>query len=141
MQLKVKKLIDDAIIPKFALSGDAGLDIYSISDYCIEPWTFCAVDTGIAMEIPVGYVGLVWDKSGVAIKNGIKILGGVVDASYRGEIKIGLVNLSDKNYVINKGDKVAQMLIQKFESPEIIEATELSDSERGAGAFGSTGKK
>lgn len=99
-----------------------------------------AVRTGISLEIPEGYVGLIWDKSGIAIKEGIKTLGGVIDAGYRGEILIGVINLGNKDYVFDVGHKVAQILIQKIENFEIIESQELSDTSRGQSGFGSTGK-
>jgi dUTP pyrophosphatase len=138
--LKVKKLNPDAKLPSYAHHGDAGLDLYSAEDKTIKPNERAIVKTGIAMEIPHGYAGLVWDKSGIALKGGLKVLGGVIDCSYRGESLVAVVNLSDKNYEVKKGEKVAQMLIQKVEHMDILEATELSDTTRGAGGFGSTGK-
>jgi dUTP pyrophosphatase len=98
------------------------------------------VPTGIAMEIPEGYVGLIWDKSGLSIKNGIKTLGGVIDSTYRGEVLVGMINLSDADYTFLKGHKVAQMVIQKKEFVDFEEVSELSDTVRGEGGFGSTGK-
>ena len=98
-----------------------------------------AVRTGIAMEIPEGFVGLIWDKSSIGSK-GIKTLGGVIDAGYRGEIQVMVTNLGDTAYTFEHGHKVAQMIIQKVEFPEIVEVSELSESLRGEGAFGSTGK-
>ena len=91
------------------------------------------------MELPEGFVGLVWDKSGLAIKNGIKTMAGVIDSGYRGEIGIVLANLSDQDFKIEKGQKIAQMLIQKVEWAEIEEVKELSKTKRGDGGFGSTG--
>ena len=99
-----------------------------------------AVRTGIAAQIPEGYVGLVWDKSGIAIKEGIKTLGGVIDSGYRGEILVGMINLGDKDYVFETGHKLAQLLIQKVEHIEVVEVRELSETPRGKGGFGSTGK-
>ena len=140
MQLKIKKLIEDAIIPKYATKDDAGMDLFSIENVELEPMQRAQVGTGIAMEIPEGHVGLIWDKSGLSHKFGIKTLGGVVDSGYRGEIKVGVINLGKEKYIFEKGHKVAQMIIQKKETPEIVEATELNNSERGEGGFGSTGK-
>jgi len=140
MQLKIKKLIEDAIIPKYATKDDAGMDLFAIENVELEPMQRAQIGTGIAMEIPEGHVGLIWDKSGLSHKFGIKTLGGVVDSGYRGEIKIGVINLGKEKYVFEKGHKVAQMIIQKKETPEIVEATELNNSERGEGGFGSTGK-
>jgi len=140
MQLKIKKLVEYAIIPKYATKDDAGMDLFAIENIELEPMQRAQIGTGIAMEIPEGHVGLIWDKSGLSHKFGIKTLGGVVDSGYRGEIKIGVINLGKEKYVFEKGHKVAQMIIQKKETPEIIEATELNNSERGEGGFGSTGK-
>lgn len=140
MILKVKKTDAAAKLPARATSGDAGLDLYSVEDIAIEPGDRLVVKTGIAMEIPFGYAGLVWDKSGLAAKKGLKTMGGVIDAGYRGEIQVVLANLGNEPHAIAVGDKIAQLLIQKVELPEVSEAAELSDSERGDGGFGSTGK-
>jgi len=139
MKIEIKKINPEAKTPIYTLKNDAGMELYSVQDLTVEPGKILTCETGITMAIPVGYVGLIWDKSGVAFKGGIKTMGGVIDSSYRGEIKIILTNLSDKAYVINKGDKVAQMLIQKVESPDIEEVEVLDDTERGEGGFGSTG--
>ena len=140
MKLKIKKLHADAVMPKYATQDDAGMDLFSIEDVVVEPMERKQIGTGIAMEIPEGFVGLVWDKSGLSHKFGLKTMGGVIDSGYRGEIKVGIINLGKEKYVFEKGHKVAQMIIQKKETPEIEEVNELSDSERGTGAFGSTGK-
>lgn len=128
-------------MPSYANIGDAGMDFYSVVDVSILPNEIIACDTGIVMAIPIGYVGLIWDKGGVAFRGGIKTMGGVVDSSYRGEVKVILKNLSDEKYIIKKGDKIAQMLIQEVEIPEIEEVQELDDTKRGEGRFGSTGIK
>jgi dUTP pyrophosphatase len=140
MKLKIKKLHPDAVIPKYAHFDDAGFDLFAIEDTVIKVNERVPVKTGIAMEIPTGYVGLIWDKSGISVKEGIKTLAGVVDSTYRGEALVAVINLSDKDYVFEKGHKVAQMIIQKKETVEFEEVTELSDTSRGAGGFGSTGK-
>lgn len=140
MKVKVKKVDPKAILPSYAHPGDAGMDIFALEQTILKPGEQKAVRTGISMEIPDGCVGLVWDKSGLAIREGLKTLGGVVDAGYRGEIMIGMINLSKKDYVLEAGHKVAQMLIQKIERPTVEEAAELSDTSRGQGGFGSTGK-
>ena len=141
MKVKIKKMHKDAVVPKYAHEGDAGVDFFAITKHSLKSGERCLVGTGIAMEIPEGYVGLIWDKSGLSAKHGIKVMGGVVDAGYRGEVKVCLFNLSGKEFNIEKGDKIAQMLIQKIENPEIEEAEILSDSERGAAGHGSTGRK
>ena len=92
------------------------------------------------MEIPEGYVGLCWDKSGLSMKNGIKVLAGVIDAGFRGELVMGVINLGKEEYTFEKGHKVMQMLVQPVEIVDIKEAEELSDTSRGLGGFGSTGK-
>lgn len=140
MQIKIKKLNSDAVLPSYAHVGDAGLDMYSNENILIQPGESVKVKTGISVEIPDGFVGLVWDRSGLSINHKIKTLGGVIDSGYRGESLIGLINLSDEPYTIEKGHKVAQMLIQKIEIADIVEVNELTDTSRGAGGFGSTGK-
>lgn len=139
MKIQIKKINPEARIPIYAIKNDAGIELYSVEDLIVEPGKILTCGTGIAMAIPAGYVGLIWDKSGVAFNGGIKTMGGVIDSSYRGEIKVILTNLSNKDYVINRGDKVAQMLIQKVEKADIEEVEVLDDTERGEGRFGSTG--
>jgi dUTP pyrophosphatase len=138
--IKVKKIHPDAKLPSYAHTGDAGFDLFAPQDVSLAPGERMGIPSGIAMEVPDGYVGLIWDKSGLSIKNGLKILGGVLDSGFRGEIIIGVMNLSREAYMFEKGHKIAQMLIQKVERPEIIEIDELTETERGAGGFGSTGK-
>jgi len=140
MQLKIKKLHPDAIVPTYAHPGDAGMDLYSVEEVCVLAGKRASIKTGVAFEIPHGYVGLIWEKSGLSHKHGLKTFGGVIDAGYRGDITISLINLSDQDYVFEKGHKVAQILIQKVERPEIVEVSELSNTARGEGGFGSTGK-
>lgn len=140
MKLKVKKMDSRAKLPQFAHLHDAGMDLSANKEIILKSGEFLAVPTGVAMEIPEGFVGLIWDKSGLAINNGLKVLGGVIDAGYRGEVKVGMINLSNKEYKIEKGHKVAQMLIQKIEISKIIEIKELSQTTRGISGFGSTGK-
>jgi dUTP pyrophosphatase len=140
MELHIKKLHPDAKLPTYAHPGDAGMDLYTYEDTHIPAHGRVLVPSGIAMAIPDGYVGLVWDKSGVSYKAGLKVIGGVADAGYRGQIFVGILNTTDEEYVFEKGDKVAQMLIQKVERPDIIEVNELDETSRGDRAFGSTGK-
>ena len=115
------------------------MDLYALEDTVLPVGRRISVPTGIAMAIPVGYVGLIWEKSGLAFRHGIKTFGGVIDAGYRGEVMVGLINTSNTEYVFKKGDKITQMLIQKVEQPVLKEVLELSDTERGNGGFGSTG--
>ncbi len=139
MNISVKKLNPDAKIPVFAHPGDAGMDLFSVEDLILKPGDRHSVATGLAIKIPDGYVGLIWDKGGPSHKYGIKTLGGVGDSGYRGEYLVGLVNLSQENFEIQKGQKIAQLLIQKVERPTIEEVEELEESTRGDGRFGSTG--
>lgn len=140
MKLKIKKLHEDAKVPHYAHHDDAGFDLFSIQDIVLKKGERAMIPTGIAMEIPEGHVGLVWDKSGLAMKHGIKTIGGVVDSQYRGEIIIGVINLSKEDYKFEKGHKLAQMIIQKKEFVDFEEVKELSDTVRGDGGFGSSGK-
>jgi dUTP pyrophosphatase len=139
MKLEVKKLDSEAKLPTRAHSDDAGLDLYAVEKYTLQAGERRAVQTGIAVAIPSGYVGLIWDKSGLAAKAGLKTMGGVIDAAYRGEILVIVANLSDAQCIIEKGTKVAQLLIQKVELPEVCEVLELDDTVRGVNGFGSTG--
>lgn len=140
MQLKIKKLRDDAKLPSYAHHGDAGFDLYIPDDLTIEPGARLSIPLGLAMEIPDGHTGLLLDKSGLSHKHGLKSFGGVIDAGYRGEFHVGIMNLSDKAYSFSKGDKIIQMLIMPVVHADIVEAGELSESQRGTGAFGSSGK-
>ena len=140
MKLRIKKLHPDAVIPKYAHDNDAGFDLYTVEQFELEPGERKSVPLGLALEIPDGYVGLMWDKSGLSHKYGIKSFGGVVDSGYRGEIHAGIMNLSDKFFSFEKGQKIAQLLIQKVERVDFEEVQELSDTDRGTGGFGSSGK-
>lgn len=139
MAIKIKRLTPDAIIPNYANPHDAGMDLYTRETVTLQPDERKLISTGIAMAIPPGYVGLIWDKSGIAGKYGIKTMAGVIDSGYRGEIKIVLHNLSKHSYTFDKGTKVAQMLIQAVEQKQIMEVEKLDDTTRGEGGFGSTG--
>lgn len=141
MTLKIKKLAADAILPKYANPYDAGMDLYALETVTLQPNERQSISTGIAMAIPPGYVGLIWDKSGIAGKHGLKTMAGVIDAGYRGEIKIVVHNFSSQSYTFEKGTKVAQMLIQAVEQKQIVEVEELDDTTRGEGGFGSTGER
>lgn len=139
MEIKVKKLHKDARLPEYAHTTDAGMDFFALEDTVVPTQGHVMVPTGIAMTIPDGYAGLVWPKSGLAVKYGIVTLAGVIDSGYRGEIRIVIASTLGKEYVIHAGDKVAQMLIQKVTHPKLIESDVLDDTLRGEGGFGSTG--
>lgn len=136
--IKLTKLSETAKIPSYAHEGDAGLDLFSNERVVLKPLATCAVKTGIKIELPKGFAALVWDKSGLAL-NGIKTIGGVVDSGYRGEVKVAVINLSNKTVYIEKGQKIAQMLIQKVENAKIAFSNKLSLTSRGENGFGSTG--
>lgn len=136
--IEVERLSDSAKLPTRAHATDAGLDLYSDRDLILHPGERLLIETGIRMAIPKGFVGLIWDKSGVS-SHGVKTLGGVIDASFRGEIKVGLINLSRDIYQINRGQKIAQILIQKVALPKVRETKLSIDTERGQCSYGSTG--
>lgn len=140
MELKVSKLNSQAVLPNYSYEDDAGFDLYSIEDVTLNPFERFQIKTGISMQIPKGYVGLIWDKSGISHKAGMKTLGGVIDSGYRGEVMVGIVNLSNEIYTFKKGEKVAQMIIQKKETCNIVEVKELEETDRGEKGFGSSGK-
>jgi len=138
MKLKVKRIHKEAKLPTYGLQGDAGMDLFSAEDILLEKGKAIPVPTGIQVAVPEGHVGLVWDKSGISLK-GVHRLAGVIDSGYRGEIKVVMINLGEEPFVINKGKKIAQMLIQPVLSVEIEETRDLGDTIRGGGGFGSTG--
>ena len=140
MILKIKKLHKDAKVPKYAHHDDAGFDLFTTDDVIIKKGERFLIQTGLAMEIPEGFVGLVWDKSGLSVKHGIKTIAGVVDSTYRGEVLVAVMNLGESDYHFQKGHKVAQMIIQRKETADFEEVDELSTTVRGDGKLGSTGK-
>ncbi|MBS3079025.1 dUTP diphosphatase [Candidatus Pacearchaeota archaeon] len=139
MPVKIKKLHADAKIPLVGSEHAAGFDLYSCEDYELQVGETHAVATGIAIEVPVGKVLFIWDRSGMGFK-GIHRFAGVIDSDYRGELKIVLCNHSKNPYKIIKGDRIAQGVIQDYYIPEFEEVEELSSTDRGIGGFGSTGK-
>ncbi len=142
LEILVTKLDKDAVIPTYAKKGDAGADLYSISDLVLAPGERALVRTGIAIALPDGYVGLVHPRSGLGLKNGISVVNtpGTIDSGYRGEIGVVLINHDlTNNFQVKKGDRIAQLLIQKVETANFKIVNELPDSERSAGGYGSTG--
>ena len=139
MEIKIKKLQPDAIIPSYAHPGDVGMDLYSREDYTIEPNTGHLFDIGIAMEFDEGYGAIVMDKGSVA-KASVGTLGGVFDAGYRGTYMIHLFNHGKEPFAVQKGQKIAQIVVLPVMIPTLTEVDELNDSARGEGRFGSTGK-
>lgn len=145
MNIKVKKLKPDATVPTMGSKFAAGADLYSAedADVVIEPSETKFIGTGLAMEIPEGYVGLVYARSGLACKRGLAPANkvGVVDSDYRGEIQVALHNHGKEAQTVEKGERIAQMVIAPYLSVNYEEADELSETERGEGGFGSTGRK
>ena len=139
-KIKVVRVHDEARLPQYAHDGDAAFDLFSTKTMVFRSGTAHSVPTGIKLEIPNGYAGLIWAKTGLAIKHGLKVLGVVIDSGYRGEVMVGMTNLTDNEYSLEKGEKIAQMIIQKVEQAVIEEVEELSETKRGEGGFGSTGK-
>lgn len=147
--MKVKfKLLENGRkewLPKYMSKQAAGADLYNVesSDVLLEPGSRFAFSTGFAMELPVGYEAQIRPRSGLAIKSGVTVVNapGTIDADYRGPVKVALVNTSTQNVVIKPGDRIAQMVIAKVEQPEFEIVDDLTDTERGAGGFGSTGSR
>lgn len=141
MKLKIKKINPEAILPNYAHPGDVGLDVRSLEDYDLKPGERKIFDLGFAMEFEDGYAAIVKDKGSLPKNAGLHTMGGVFDAGYRGEYNVNLINLGQETYHIEKGDKIAQIIIYPVEIAEIEESEELSQTSRGEGRFGSTGKK
>ncbi len=143
MKIKIKKIHSDAIIPKYAHKGDSGMDVYSIEEFKLKTLERKLVKTGLSFEIPIGYEIQTRPKSGLAIKYGITIVNapGTIDSCYRGELGIILMNTDKETYLIKKGEKIAQIVLQKVEEMEFIETENLDSTSRGDKGFGSTGQK
>ena len=143
VQVLITRLDPDLPLPRYAKGGDAGADIVSRIDISLAPGERALVPTGIAIALPDGYVALVHPRSGLAIKHGVTMVNapGTVDAGYRGELQIILIN-HDKSEPVSfkRGDRIAQLVIQKVERAEFIEVQDLPGSGRGTGGFGSTGR-
>jgi dUTP pyrophosphatase len=145
MQIKVKKLNENAVMPSYATEFSAGADLYALTDVDIkiEVGETKLIHTGISMAIPENCVGLIYARSGLATKRGLapKNKVGVIDSDYRGEIMVALFNQSNEVQVINNGERIAQIVITPYIKGEFSESDELEETARGAGGFGSTGTK
>lgn len=139
-KVQVKRIHPDAKLPAYAYAGDAGMDLFTVEGYTLKPGERHVFSTGIAMKIPEGFVALVWDKSGLSHKAGMKVFGGVLDSNYTGEYLIGLMNLSSEPHEFKKGDKIAQVLIQPVATATMEEVNELPETNRGEKRHGSSGK-
>ena len=143
MKLQVKVLDNELPLPRYATPGDAGLDLYSAETISLKPGERMAVPTGIAIALPPGHAGFVHARSGRALKEGLALANapGLIDEGYRGEVKVIVVNLDPSSSIdIRRGDKIAQLVIQKVGTFEIEEVDVLPDSVRGEAGFGSTGR-
>lgn len=141
MKVRVKKIHKDAKIPSYAHLGDSGMDLYSVEGATIEPGERKMVGTGLRISVPKGFEAQIRPKSGLAANFGVTVLNtpGTIDSSYRGEIRIIVVNLGKEAYKVEKGKKIAQMVIAKVEEAEVEETDELDETTRNNGGFGSTG--
>lgn len=145
MKVYIKKLNEKAVVPAYGSEYAAGADLYACIDKDIEilPHTTAVIPTGLALELPVGYAGLIYARSGLATKKGLAPANkvGVVDCDYRGEVKVALHNHSETVQTVSVGERVAQLVIAPYICADFEEKDELSDTVRGAGGFGSTGSK
>jgi dUTP pyrophosphatase len=142
MSLRIARLDERARLPTRAHDADAGLDLYALEDAVLAPGERASVPTGIAVEIAPGQAGLVLPRSGLAARHGISVVNapGLIDAGYRGEVRVLLLNTDrEQPFEITSGDRIAQLVLVRVELPELVEVDSLSDTERGAGGFGSSG--
>ena len=142
LEIQVQQLDPDLPLPSYAHAGDAGADLHSAADLELAPGERALVPTGLALALPEGYVGLVHPRSGLAARHGISIVNapGTIDAGYRGEIKVCLVNTDRHSpFTVRRGDRIAQLVIQRVEVAQFVVAETLTDTTRGAGGYGSTG--
>lgn len=139
--VRFKRLDPDATLPRYSHPGDAGLDLAANEAREVAPGERAAVATGLAVAIPHGWVGLVHPRSGLALRHGLTVVNapGTIDAGYRGEVKVLLVNLGDEPVRVERGDRIAQLVVQQVGHVHVAEVAELPGSERGSGGFGSTG--
>jgi dUTP pyrophosphatase len=142
MSLKVRRLDARARLPTRAYPGDAGLDLYALEEAVLEPGARASIRTGVAVEIPDGRAGLVLPRSGLAAKHGIALVNapGLIDAGYRGEVRVLLLNTDRAQpFTVAGGERIAQLVLVRIDTPEVVEVDELAVTERGAGGFGSSG--
>lgn len=141
MTLSFKRVHPDAVLPAYAHPSDAGMDIRSIEELTIPVGKRALVHTGLVVNLPPAYEAQVRPRSGLALKAGVTVLNtpGTIDAGYRGEIGVILINLGESDFAIKKGDRIAQLVIAPVTQPIVVEATEIDETDRGAGGFGSTG--
>jgi dUTP pyrophosphatase len=141
MVLRFRRIHPDAVLPAYAHPSDAGMDVRSVDDLVITPGRRALVHTGLVMALPPMYEAQVRPRSGLALKNGITVLNtpGTIDSGYRGEVGVILANFGEEDFVVRKGDKIAQIVIAPVTQPVIEETETVDETDRGAGGFGSTG--
>ena len=141
MKLRIRRLSPDAIIPAYAHPGDAGLDLHACEDVALDPGVACLVPTGVAIELPEATEAQVRPRSGLALKHSVTVLNtpGTIDEGYRGEVGVVLINHGPSTFQVTRGMRIAQLVVQKRWTVEVVEVDELTDTTRGAGGFGSTG--
>lgn len=144
MKLRILRLPHgaDLPLPSYATAGSAGLDLRSAENLTLKPGTRALVATGIAIALPDHHEAQVRPRSGLAVKHGITVLNspGTIDADYRGEIKVPLINLGSEEFIVNRGDRIAQMVVAPVTTAELVEVESLEETARGAGGFGSSGR-
>lgn len=143
MKVKIKKLSSDVRTPTYATDGSACFDIYALTGVEVNPRDKAVVDTGLSFEIPKGHVMLMFSRSGHGFKHGIRLCTGVsvIDSDYRGEVKVGLTNDNWEKYTVHQGERIAQAMILPVSKVVFAEVLDLSETDRGSGGFGSTGKR
>ena len=144
IKLAIKRLDPSVELPSYAYAGDAGLDLRASEDVVLQPFERRLISTGLAIAIPEGYAGFVQPRSGMALKKGLSMANtpGLIDSHYRGELKVVAVNLDAHDPIeIQKGERIAQLVIQKVPVVDLVEVEELDETDRGAGGFGSSGTK
>jgi dUTP pyrophosphatase len=141
MKLNIQRISKDIELPSYSQQGDAGIDLRSAEDITLKPNELRTIKSGIKIEIPPNHVGLIWDRSGLAAKNGLTCLAGVIDSNFRGEIGIVLKNLGNESIQIEKNMRIAQLLIQPIISANIEEVSQVDETKRNHDGFGSSGLK
>ena len=137
--LRIKRLTLEATLPTRASPGSVGYDLYSMENMTINACERGIVSTGICATIPTGVYGRIAPRSGLSVKHGIQTGAGVIDPDYTGEVKVVLFNHGHADFQVNKGDRIAQLVLEKCDTPEVVEIGLLEETERGSGGFGSTG--
>lgn len=139
IHVNVLKCHEHAVLPKRGSNLSAGSDLHSVLDYVIEPKSRCLISTGLKMQFPHDVYARIAPRSGLALKNGIDVMAGVIDPDYTGEIKVLLYNSSDIKFEIQRGDRIAQIIFEQFKYPNFSEVSEITETERSSGGFGSSG--